>query len=128
MKNSGRHPGISYHRLPVGGDLGGLAGADQHCHNLARAVGAGNHTWRAYLSTNLAGGSVNARDRIGHGPWRNPNGVVIAQSVLEASIKYVAAGGNPMFVKRGIDKALPVALAELERQARPVEVYPVLPC
>ena len=64
-----------------GGDLGGLAGADQHCQNLARAVGAGNHTWRAYLSTNLAGGSINARDRIGHGSWRNPNGVVIAQSV-----------------------------------------------
>jgi hypothetical protein len=64
-----------------GGDLGGLAGADQHCQTLAEAVGKGQHTWRAYLSTNLAGGSVNARDRIGRGPWRNANGVVIAQNV-----------------------------------------------
>ena len=64
-----------------GGDLGGLAGADQHCQSLARTVGAGRHTWRAYLSTNLAGGSVNARDRIGRGPWQNANGVVIAQNV-----------------------------------------------
>src|SRR5712675_1805546 len=45
-----------------GGDIGGLAGADQHCQHLAQTVGAGNKTWRAYLSTNLAGGSVNARD------------------------------------------------------------------
>ena len=64
-----------------GGDLGGLAGADQHCQTLAQAVGRGQHTWRAYLSTNLAGGSVNARDRIGKGPWRNANGDVIAQNV-----------------------------------------------
>jgi len=64
-----------------GGDLGGLAGADQHCQTLAQAVGRGQHTWRAYLSTNLAGGSVNARDRIGQGPWRNANGDVIAQNV-----------------------------------------------
>jgi hypothetical protein len=61
-----------------GGDLGGLAGADQHCQTLAQAVGRGQHTWRAYLSTNLAGGSVNARDG---GPWRNANGDVIAQNV-----------------------------------------------
>jgi hypothetical protein len=64
-----------------GGDLGGLPGADQHCQSLAQAVGAGNHTWRAYLSTNLAGGSFNARDRIGHGPWQNAHGVVIARNV-----------------------------------------------
>jgi hypothetical protein len=64
-----------------GGDLGGLAGADQHCQSLAQAAGAGNHTWRAYLSTNLAGGSINARDRIGRGPWQNAHGVVIAQNV-----------------------------------------------
>ena len=61
-----------------GGDLGGLAGADRLCTSLASAVGAGNHTWRAYLSTQSgAGGSgVNARDRIGTGPWRNAKGVV----------------------------------------------------
>src|SRR5438876_1077087 len=68
-----------------GGDLGGLAGADAHCQSLAQAAGAGNKTWRAYLSssTNAAnpGATVNARDRIGRGPWKNAKGVVIATSV-----------------------------------------------
>jgi hypothetical protein len=63
----------------MGGNLGGLAGADKHCQTLAAAAGAGDRTWRAYLSTQGAG-AVNARDRIGKGPWRNAKGVVIAQS------------------------------------------------
>ncbi len=70
-----------------GGDLGGLAGADRHCQSLAEAVGAGGRTWHAYLSTQapkLADPNfVNARDRIGAGPWRNARGVVIARSVEE---------------------------------------------
>jgi hypothetical protein len=68
-----------------GADLGGLEGADRHCQQLAEAVGAGGHTWRAYLSTQAANGqpAVNARDRIGPGPWRNAKGVVIATSVDE---------------------------------------------
>lgn len=65
-----------------GGDLGGLAGADAHCQRLAAAAGAGAKTWRAYLSTQGAG-AVNARDRIGSGPWANAKGVVIAKSVDE---------------------------------------------
>ena len=65
-----------------GGNLGGLAGADRHCQALAAAAGAGNRTWRAYLSTQGAG-AVNARDRIGSGPWANARGVVIASSVAE---------------------------------------------
>ena len=66
-----------------GADLGGLAGADKHCHSLAQAAGAGKHTWHAYLSTQGAGGQagVNARDRIGRGPWKNAKGEVIARSV-----------------------------------------------
>ena len=66
-----------------GGELGGLAGADQHCQQLAQAAGAGARTWRAYLSISAAGGAsaVNARDRIGAGPWRNAKGAVIAKSV-----------------------------------------------
>jgi hypothetical protein len=64
----------------MGGNLGGLAGADKHCQTLAMAAGAGSQTWRAYLSTQGAG-PVNARDRIGKGPWRNVKGVVVAQSV-----------------------------------------------
>ena len=66
-----------------GADLGGLAGADRHCQSLAAAAGAGNRTWRAYLSAQPEGGTpaVNARERIGSGPWRNAKGVVIASSV-----------------------------------------------
>jgi hypothetical protein len=60
-----------------GGDLGGLAGADAHCQSLAEAVGAGNKTWRAYLSTS----EENARDRIGAGPWYNAKGELIAENV-----------------------------------------------
>jgi hypothetical protein len=68
-----------------GGDFGGLEGADKHCQTLAAAAGAGNKTWRAYLSTQapkLADPNfVNARDRIGTGPWQNAKGVVIAKNV-----------------------------------------------
>jgi hypothetical protein len=63
-----------------GGDLGGLEGADRHCQQLAQAAGAGNKTWRAYLSTSGMT-PVHARDRIGRGPWQNAKGVVIAQNV-----------------------------------------------
>ncbi len=68
-----------------GADLGGLEGADAICQRLAQAVGAGGKTWRAYLSTQGAGGvvAVNARDRIGAGPWRNAKGTVIAGSVAD---------------------------------------------
>jgi hypothetical protein len=68
-----------------GADLGGLEGADQHCQQLAEAVGAGGRTWHAYLSTQTAGGepAVNARDRIGEGPWQNAEGVVIAADLDE---------------------------------------------
>lgn len=66
-----------------GANLGGLAGADAICQQRAAAVGAGNKTWRAYLSTTASGNqaAVNARDRIGRGPWQNAKGVVVAQSV-----------------------------------------------
>jgi hypothetical protein len=68
-----------------GANLGGLAGADQHCLKLAEAAGAGSKTWRAYLSTQAAGETVatNARDRIGKGPWQNAKGVVIAKDIGE---------------------------------------------
>jgi hypothetical protein len=63
-----------------GADLGGLEGADRHCQELAAKAGAGSRTWRAYLSTQGAG-AVNARDRIGRGPWQNAKGEVIAKDV-----------------------------------------------
>ena len=70
-----------------GGDLGGLEGADKHCQSLAQAAGAGNRQWRAYLSTQAPALNspqfVNARDRIGKGPWYNAKGVLIARNVEE---------------------------------------------
>jgi hypothetical protein len=66
-----------------GADLGGLEGADAHCAALAKAVGATAATWHAYLSTTEPGGAagVNARDRIGKGPWVNAKGVTVAKNV-----------------------------------------------
>jgi hypothetical protein len=68
-----------------GADFGGLAGADAFCQKLAAAAGAGGKTWHAYLSTQAAGGTpaVNAKDRIGKGPWQNAKGVVIAKDVAD---------------------------------------------
>jgi hypothetical protein len=66
--------------LGKGGDLGGLVGADAHCQALASAVGAGDRTWRAYLSTQ-GPDAVNARDRIGNGPWANSKGVMMATNL-----------------------------------------------
>ena len=68
--------------LGKGADLGGLSGADGHCQALARAAGAGTKTWHAYLSTQGTGG-VNAKDRIGAGPWFNAKGVQIAANIAE---------------------------------------------
>ena len=68
-----------------GANLGGLDGADKHCQTLAQAAGADATTWHAYLSTQAADGkpAVNARDRIGKGPWQNAKGVVIAKDVAD---------------------------------------------
>lgn len=77
-----------------GGDLGGLEGADRHCQSLAQAAGGGDRPWRAYLSTQAAKladtNFVNARDRIGNGPWQNARGEVIAWNVIELH----SAGSN----------------------------------
>jgi hypothetical protein len=83
--------------LGKGGDLGGLAGADAHCQALAAAVGAGDKTWRAYLSTQGAN-AVNARDRIGKGPWVNAKGVTIAKDVTELH------GGNNLSIETALSE------------------------
>src|SRR6266436_2940213 len=82
-----------------GADLGGLAGADSHCQALASTVGAGNHAWHAYLSTQASGNqpAVNARDRIGQGPWYNSKGAAIAQSLADLhgdTIELARLGSN----------------------------------
>ncbi len=66
-----------------GANLGGLAGADAHCQKLAQAAGGGDRTWRAYLSTSASEGkpAVNARDRIGKGPWHNARGTMVARDL-----------------------------------------------
>ena len=76
---------VTSNGLGNGADLGGLDGADKQCQKLAQAGGAGAKTWRAYLSTQAADGkpAVNARDRIGKGPWQNAKGVVIAKDVAD---------------------------------------------
>jgi hypothetical protein len=69
-----------------GGNLGGLAGADAHCQTLAQAAGGGSKVWRAYLSSFATGPTqppVNARDRIGNGPWHNAKGLLIAWNVAD---------------------------------------------
>lgn len=68
-----------------GGNLGGLAGADNQCQTLAQAAGAGAKTWRAYLSTQAADGkpAINAKDRIGKGPWTNAKGEAVAKDVAD---------------------------------------------
>jgi hypothetical protein len=84
--------------LGKGADLGGIAGADRHCQTLAAAAGGGSKTWRAYLSAPAAGGQpvVNARDRIGAGPWYNAKGARIAQNVgdLHGDTLELARRGN----------------------------------
>jgi hypothetical protein len=71
--------------IPQTGNLGGLDGADRICQDLAAAAGAGDRTWRAYLSTQATNGrpAVNARDRIGNGPWHNAKGVLIAANLAD---------------------------------------------
>jgi hypothetical protein len=86
--------------LGKGADLGGLEGADRHCQALAQAAGAGGKTWRAYLSTQ-GDGAVNARDRIGKGPWQNFKSEVIAQSVDELHSDHNKLGMPISLTERG---------------------------
>ena len=89
-----------------GGNLGGLAGADAHCQALATVVGAGDRTWHAYLSTQARPGepAVNARDRIGTGPWYNFDGVMIARDVahLHGDTLELARLGNNLTKVSGL--------------------------
>lgn len=76
---------VTSQSIGQGGNLGGLAGADAHCQKLATAVGFGQRTGHAYLSTQAADGApaINARDRIGSGPWTNARGAVIARDLAQ---------------------------------------------
>jgi hypothetical protein len=89
--------------LDKGGDLGGLAGADAHCQALAKAEGAGDHTWRAYLSTTATSGqpAVNARDRIGTGPWYNALGDLVAMDVEQLHSGRTVINKETVLTERG---------------------------
>ena len=91
-----------------GANLGGLAGADGHCQKLAAAAGFGSAAWRAYLSTNAEGRTpaVNARDRIGPGPWHNAKGALIARTVseLHGDTLEEAHGSNRIFVLHAVNE------------------------
>src|SRR6266567_9476238 len=86
-----------------GGNLGGLAGADNQCQTLAQAAGAGAKTWRAYLSTQAADGkpAVNARDRIGKGPWKNFKDEIVAQNIDDLHGDNNKLGMNTSLSERG---------------------------
>ena len=102
--------------LGKGADLGGLAGADAHCQKLATDVGAGNKTWHAYLSTQAANGepAVNARDRIGQGPWYNTRGAVVARDVAHLhgdTVELARLGNNLTWATAFTEKNEPVKRA-----------------
>lgn len=106
MKPSGGNPMsffITSANPGKGGDLGGLAGADRFCQSLATAAGAGSKTWRAYLSTAAMDGqaAVNARDRIGTGPWTNAKGVVVATSVADLHSANAKLGKETSLTEKG---------------------------
>ena len=86
-----------------GADLGGLEGADQHCQALATAVGAGDKTWRAYLSTQTDDGKaeVHAKDRIGSGPWYNAKGVMVAKDVADLHSENTKLGKENSLTEKG---------------------------
>lgn len=99
-----------------GADLGGLAGADAHCQKLAVAVGAGSKTWHAYLSTQASGGqaAVNARDRIGQGPWYNTRGAVVAKDLAHLhgdTLETARLGNNLSWATAFSEKNEPVKRA-----------------
>ena len=109
----GAQPSMSFFITSVGSgngaNLGGLAGADAHCAALATAVGAGGKTWRAYLSTQAAGGqpAINARDRIGAGPWYNAKGVQIAANLEQLHSEAALTGKDNSLTEAGALVCLP---------------------
>lgn len=46
---------------------------------------------------------------------------VLGQAIVKEGLRNVAAGANPLALKRGIEKAVAVAIEEIKKQAQPVE-------
>jgi hypothetical protein len=111
QQNASRHPMtffVTSVGMGKGGNLGGLAGADAHCQALAAAVGAGDKTWHAYLSTQAGGDepAINARDRIGQGPWYNAKGEMIAHGLadLHGDTIELARQGSNLFKQSALNE------------------------
>ncbi len=86
-----------------GGNLGGLAGADALCQRLAQAAGSpATTTWHAYLSTQ-GEDAVNARDRIGNGPWHAASGAKIADNIADLHSD-VDRDSNYIIAETGLDE------------------------
>jgi hypothetical protein len=100
-------PNMTYFMTGVGpgkgGDLGSIEGADRHCQELAQRAGAGNKTWRAYLNTQATEGkpASNAHDRIGHGPWQNFKGEIVAQNIDDLHSDNNKLGSQTSLTERG---------------------------
>src|SRR5918994_1968963 len=58
----------------------------------------------------------NTSDEAGDGPT---TATVLAQAIIREGLKAVASGRNPMDIKRGIDKAVNVAVEDLKRLSKP---------
>jgi hypothetical protein len=102
-----------------GGNLGGLAGADQVCQSLGKAAGAGAKTWRAYLSTS----TVDAKSRIGNGPWYNFKGELIAQNVadLHTADKNKISGTTALTEKGTVPNYLAMVDGKAAPAAQPLQ-------
>ena len=110
--------------LGLGANLGGLVGADAHCQALAAVAGAGDKTWRAYLSTQ-GQNAVNARDRIGAGPWYNTNGAIVARNLNELHDE----NRNKISVEVGLDEhgnAVPSVSLGADGNPRPREFQTIV--
>ena len=62
--------------------------------------------------------ATKTNDTVGDG---TTNATLLAQAIVNDGLRNVAAGANPLAIRRGIDKAVNAAVAEMKKQAKPVE-------
>ena len=62
--------------------------------------------------------ATKTNDTVGDG---TTTATLLAQAIVNDGLKNVAAGANPLAIRRGIDKAVHAAVEEMKKQAKPVE-------
>ena len=62
--------------------------------------------------------ATKTNDTVGDG---TTTATLLAQAIVNDGLRNVAAGANPLAIRRGIDKAVNAAVAEMKAQAKPVE-------